>query len=143
MEVGDIIGAVAGNEIGSLADFFRNISVSYTHLRAHETVGDEIVDGNMVVPIDLLAPIIDDLLTMGRPNKKARPWLGLFGAESEGAVVVAALTEGGPAHDADVEVGDIVRAVAGNEIGSLADFFRNIWSIGPAGVEVPLLIERD
>ena len=109
----------------------------------HETIGDEIVDGNMVVPIDLLAPIIDDLLTMGRPNKKARPWLGLFGAESEGAVVVAALTEGGPAHDADVEVGDIVRAVAGNEIGSLADFFRNIWSIGPAGVEVPLLIERE
>jgi len=40
-------------------------------------------------------------------------------------------------------VGDIVRAVEGNEIGSLADFFRNIWSIGPAGVEVPLLIERD
>ena len=87
--------------------------------------------------------IIDDLLTMGKPNKKARPWLGLFCAEAEGAVVVAALTEGGPAHDADVEVGDIVRAVAGNEIGSLADFFRNIWSIGPAGVEVPLLIERD
>ena len=56
---------------------------------------------------------------------------------------MAALTEGGPAHDADVEVGDIVRAVAGNEIGSLAEFFRNIWSIGPAGVEVPLLIERD
>ena len=42
-----------------------------------------------------------------------------------------------------MEVGDIVLAVAGNEIGSLADFFRNIWSIGPAGVEVPLLIERD
>jgi S1-C subfamily serine protease len=42
-----------------------------------------------------------------------------------------------------VEVGDIVCAVAGNEIGSLADFFRNIWSIGPAGVDVPLLLERD
>ena len=97
----------------------------------------------MVVPIDLLAPIIDDLLKMGRPNKKARPWLGLFGAEADGAVVVAALTEGGPAHDAEVEVGDIVCAVAGNEIGSLADFFRNIWSIGPAGVDVPLLVERD
>jgi S1-C subfamily serine protease len=109
----------------------------------HETAGDEIVDGNMVVPIDLLAPIIDDLLKMGRPNKKARPWLGLFGAEAEGAVVVAALTEGGPAHDAEVEVGDVVCAVAGNEIGSLADFFRNIWSIGPAGVDVPLLVERD
>jgi S1-C subfamily serine protease len=109
----------------------------------HETVGDEVVDGNMVVPIDLLEPIIDDLLKMGRPNKKARPWLGLFGAEADGAIVVAALTEGGPAHDADVQVGDIVRAVAENEIDSLAELFRNIWSLGPAGIEVPLVLERD
>ena len=109
----------------------------------HETVGDEVVDGNMVVPIDLLEPIIDDLLTMGRPNKKARPWLGLFGAEADGAIVVAALTEGGPAHDADVQVGDIVRAVAENEIDTLAELFRNIWSLGPAGIEVPLVLERD
>src|ERR1039458_3811636 len=32
---------------------------------------------NMVVPIDLLKPILDDLRKFGRVNKPARPWLGL------------------------------------------------------------------
>jgi S1-C subfamily serine protease len=109
----------------------------------HEIVGDEVVDGNMVVPIDLLEPIIDDLLNFGKPNKKPRPWLGLFCAEADGSIVVAALTEYGPAHQANVEVGDILRSIVDNEIGSLADLFRNIWAIGPAGVKVPLILERD
>ena len=109
----------------------------------HETFGDEVVDGNMVVPIDLLEPIIDDLLNFGKPNKKPRPWLGLFCTEADGAIVVAALTENGPAHKANVEVGDILRSIVDNEIDSLADLFRNIWAIGPAGVEVPLVLERD
>src|ERR1700693_5188323 len=33
---------------------------------------------NMIVPIDLLAPILDDLLAIGRPNRPPRPWLGLY-----------------------------------------------------------------
>jgi len=35
-------------------------------------------DVNMVVPIDLLPPILDDMLTYGRPNRPPRPWLGLI-----------------------------------------------------------------
>src|SRR5229473_5668616 len=38
-------------------------------------------DVNMVVPIDLLPPILDDMLTYGCPNRPARPWLGLYAAE--------------------------------------------------------------
>ena len=30
----------------------------------------------MIVPIDLLKPIFEDLLTIGRPNRPPRPWLG-------------------------------------------------------------------
>ena len=45
---------------------------------------------NMIVPIDLLPPILDDLLSFGRVNQPARPWLGLYSAESGGQVVVAA-----------------------------------------------------
>ena len=109
----------------------------------HEAAGDMASDGNMIVPIDLLEPIYQDLLTLGKPNKTARPWLGLFGAEVDGYVVVAALTADGPAHQADVQVGDIIQAVANNSITSLADFFRKLWAIGPAGVAIPLLIDRD
>ena len=54
-------------------------------------------DVNMVVPIDLLPPILDDMLTYGRPNRPPRPWLGLYAAEVEDAIVVAGLSERGPA----------------------------------------------
>ena len=54
-------------------------------------------DVNMVVPIDLLPPILDDMLTYGRPNRPPRPWLGLYAAEIEDAIVVAGMSERGPA----------------------------------------------
>lgn len=104
---------------------------------------DDVVDGNMVVPIDLLEPILEDMSTLGRPNKEPRPWLGLFGTEVENRVVVAALSRGGPADRADIQVGDIVLAVNGQRVSTLAGFFRRVWSLGPAGVEVPLSVARD
>ena len=109
----------------------------------HETTGEEAADGNMIVPIDLLRPIYDDLLNIGRPNKKARPWLGLFGAEVEGSIVVAALTSDGPAHRAYIRVGDIITAVSTKRVTTLANFFRQVWAQGEAGVEIPLEVDRD
>lgn len=109
----------------------------------HGASGEKAVDGNMVVPIDLLEPVYDELMTLGRPNRKSRPWLGLFGTEVDSRVVVAALTQGGPADQAEVEVGDIVLAVSGQPVDTLADLFRKIWTLGPAGVEVPLVVGRD
>jgi S1-C subfamily serine protease len=100
-------------------------------------------DLNMVVPIDLLTPILDDLLTHGRPNRPPRPWLGLYATEVEDKVVIVGLASRGPAQRADLHTGDIVLAVAGEEVGDRAGLFRRIWSLGDAGVEVPLSIYRD
>src|SRR6266540_6602916 len=91
---------------------------------------------NMVVPIDLLKPILDDLLTLGRANRPPRPWLGLYTTELEDKVVVVGLASRGPAQRADIRAGDIVLAVAGTEVSDLAGLFRRIWSLGEAGVEV-------
>jgi S1-C subfamily serine protease len=98
---------------------------------------------NMIVPIDLLKPILDDLLTTGRANRPPRPWLGLFATEIEGTIYVAGLSPGGPADRAGLRPADAVVSVAGERVAGLAGFFRRIWSLGPAGVEVPLTIERD
>src|SRR5207244_1832122 len=98
---------------------------------------------NMIVPIDLLPPILDDLLTMGRPNHPPRPWLGLYATEIEDRIVLVGLAGRGPAERADLRAGDVVLAVAGTEVSELAGLFRRIWSLGNAGVEVPLLIYRD
>src|SRR5215468_8263615 len=98
---------------------------------------------NMIVPIDILNPILEDLLTLGRPNHPPRPWLGLNATEVDDKVVVARVSSGGPARRANLRTGDVVLAVAGQEANDLASFFRKVWSLGKAGVEVPLTIYRD
>ena len=97
----------------------------------------------MVVPIDVLKPILDELLTYGRRNRAAKPWLGLFSAESDGKVVIAGLSERGPAAAAGMRVGDIVWAVRDESVQSLADFYRKVWASGPAGAEIPIELLRD
>jgi S1-C subfamily serine protease len=98
---------------------------------------------NMIVPIDILKPVLDDLLTLGRPRHPPRPWLGLNATEMDDKVVVARVSTGGPAKRANLQPGDVVLAVAGSEIDDLAAFFRKVWSLGKAGVEVPLKVYRD
>jgi S1-C subfamily serine protease len=98
---------------------------------------------NMVVPIDLLKPILDDLLTMGRPNRPPRPWLGIYATAMEEKVVIVGLAGDGPAERANLRTGDVVLSVGGTEVNDLPNLFRRIWSLGNAGVEVPLTIYRD
>jgi S1-C subfamily serine protease len=98
---------------------------------------------NMIVPIDLLKPILDDLMTLGRRNQPPRPWLGLYATEVNDRVVVVGLSSKGPARKSDLRTGDVLLAVAGNEVSDLAGLFRKIWSLGHAGVDVPLTVYRD
>jgi S1-C subfamily serine protease len=98
---------------------------------------------NMVIPINLLKPILEDLLTLGRRNSPPRPWLGLYATEIDGRIVIAGLASKGPARRADVHVGDIVLGVGGRRVSDLAGLFRKIWELGNAGVEVPLTMHRD
>jgi S1-C subfamily serine protease len=111
-------------------------------LLVQEKIEDKEVQGNMAVPIDLLEPILGDMLRLGRANRPARPWLGLYTTEFNTRLVVAGLAKGGPADRAKVEVGDMVLAVAGQPVAGLADFYRKAWAQGAAGVEVPLTLMR-
>ena len=98
---------------------------------------------NMIVPIDLLKPILDDLLKYGRRNAPSRPWLGFYATEVEDRLVIVGLADRGPAKRADLRTGDILLAVAGTEVNDLAGLFRRIWAQGQAGVEVPITVYRD
>jgi S1-C subfamily serine protease len=104
---------------------------------------DEIADVNMIVPINLLPPILNDLLTYGKVNKPPRPWLGAFSAESNGKVVVMSVTQGGPAAQAGLRQGDIIAEIRGGEVDGLADFYRKVWMSGPAGAEIPMRVLRN
>lgn len=124
--------------IGGDGDLLGIGSLRLQMMRAGDTV-----EINMVVPIDLLKPILDDMLTKGRAERQPRPWLGVFSAESDGDVVVMSVSEGGPAARAGIRRGDIISDVRDGGVEGLADFYRKLWDTGPAGSEVPMRIIRD
>ena len=101
------------------------------------------LDMNMVVPIGMLAPILSDLLSYGRVNRPARPWLGLYATESGASIVVGGIADNGPAEQAGLRPGDKILTVNDEEIPDLAGLWRHVWSSGSAGAEVRLRIERD
>jgi S1-C subfamily serine protease len=96
--------------------------------------------GNMFVPVELLKPILEDLIERGRASGPVRPWLGVNAEEVRGRLFVTRVSPEGPADRAGLRSGDILVGVGAEEILSLADFYRKVWARGAAGVEVPLRV---
>lgn len=107
----------------------------------HE-VNREAAHVNMFVPIDLLEPILEGMLQTGRSPHPPCPWLGMRTQEAQGKLVVGRVAAGGPAARAGVRDGDVVQGVGAQRAHSLAELFRAVRQLGPAGVEVPLAIAR-
>ena len=105
-------------------------------------VGDALpghgLPGNMFVPIAALKPILADLLAYGRRQEPPRPWLGVTLREEQGRLLVERVTPQGPAESVGVRPGDQIVGVGGQRFKNLADFYRKLWGLGPAGVAVPL-----
>ena len=101
------------------------------------------LDMNMVVPIGLLAPIMKDLLSYGRVNRPARPWLGLYATEADEEIVVGRLVDHGPAEHAGLRAGDKIVAVNDEDVPDLAGLWRRVWASGSAGAEVRFRVQRE
>ncbi len=101
------------------------------------------IPGNLFVPVNLLKPILADLLANGRRSGPAQPWLGLSTEVVQGHLMVVRVSRDGPAGDAGIDRGDIVLAVDGERVSDQAEFYRQLWKIGPAGTEVTIkLLQR-
>jgi S1-C subfamily serine protease len=98
---------------------------------------------NMIVPIDLLKPVLDDLRRFGRVNRPARPWLGMYSTEIDHRVVVIGIADNGPAARAELKAGDVILAIKGEKIENQSSFYRKLWALGSAGVDVPLTVHHE
>jgi S1-C subfamily serine protease len=99
---------------------------------------------NMFVPIDLLAPIIDDMCRYGRRNTPPRPWLGLLVHEDQDdQLMIVGVYRNCPADRAGLKPGDVIVRVNDAPVSGLAEMFRSVWKLGSAGVEVPIRVVRE
>lgn len=94
--------------------------------------------GNMFVPINLLKPLLEDLVATGRRRGPGRPWLGLYSEQHEGHLFVSRTLPDSPADRAGLQRGDVILGVAGQSVGGQSDFYRKLWASGEAGCEVTL-----
>lgn len=99
--------------------------------------------GNMFIPINLLEPILDDLVAHGRRQAPGRPWLGIYTEDIEGHVVVTRTLPDGPAARSGIKRGDIVLGVAGHSVGNQSEFYERLWASGAAGDDVTLHVLHD
>jgi len=125
----------------ALLDAQGNLIGTGSLLVQHDVSG-EALHVNMFVPIDLLHPIFDAMLKTGTSGRPPRPWLGMSTQDPGGTLVAARVSPGGPAARAGVKVGDVVIGVGVTRVASLTEFFRAVWRLGNAGVDVPLTLSR-
>jgi S1-C subfamily serine protease len=96
------------------------------------------IAGNMFVPIDVVKPVLGDLVANGKSTAKPRPWIGVNTQEVQGNLIVTRVSPESPAEDAGVQKGDVIVGLGGQAIHGQKDFYTRLWSTGNAGVDVPI-----
>lgn len=129
-------GAGLLNEKGEL--------VGLGSLFVRNTLSDEVYSpGNVFVPIDILKPILADLIKSGKRASRVHPWMGLTSDDSSGWVGILRVSRGGPAERAGIRPGDFITAVNGKEVRTLGEFYRTAWALGGPGTGIPVEVERN
>jgi S1-C subfamily serine protease len=98
--------------------------------------------GNMFVPVDLLKPILSELLAAGTSTASRRAWLGLNCIEQGGQLRVLRVSSDSPADVAGVQVGDSILRIDGTEVHELDKLWKTLWQGGQPEREVVLDIRR-
>ncbi len=98
--------------------------------------------GNMFVPVDLLKPILNELMQTGSSKQSRRPWLGITSSEQGGKVQVVRVNDESPAQAAGLQIGDVVLEVDGTQVSSLEAFYKKLWDRASPDAEVRLTVQQ-
>jgi len=98
--------------------------------------------GNMSVPINLLKPILEDLISSGRRKSKIQPYLGISSDDSNNQIIVTRISDGGPAFQAGIRPQDIIVTINGSQVSDLKSFYQKLWKSGEAGITIELSVLR-
>jgi S1-C subfamily serine protease len=102
------------------------------------------LDRNMVVPVNLLKPVLDDMIRLGNSGRPPRPWIGFYAMENdEDELVIGGIADGGPAEKAGLQVGDEILAINDHPVSDLASVWKHLWEAGPPGTRVAVRVRRD
>ena len=85
----------------------------------------------------------EHLWVLRKVEDPARPWLGIYAEEARGYLFISRVAEDGPAAQAGLSADEIIVRVAGEPVSGLSEFYQRLWSVGEAGVTVPLTVLRD
>jgi S1-C subfamily serine protease len=129
-------GAALVDSLGRLCGIGSLVIQGFEVKRKQRTV-------NMFVPIDTLYPYIDEICEHGRRVEPPRPWLGLLVHDESGELTVVGVYRNCPADNAGIRPGDTIIRVDDQPVYSLGHFFRTTWSLGPAGIDVPITVLRN
>ena len=99
--------------------------------------------GNLYVPLNELKPQLVELLRNGKRTGPAQSWLGISSqAVRGGGLMVQRVTPESPASQAGIQAGDVLVALQGRLIDNLPDFYRQLWTSGPAGSTLEITVKR-
>ena len=99
--------------------------------------------GNLYLPINILKPVLSDLLKFGRRSGPAQAWLGIHSQpHPQGGLVIQRVSAKSPAEQAGLQAGDRILALENEAVLDLADFYRRIWASGPIGSALTLSVVR-
>jgi S1-C subfamily serine protease len=64
----------------------------------------------------------------------------VYSEEAHGRVIIIRAASESPAEKAGLQAGDIILKVNNDAVKGLADFYRKVWALGEAGIDVPVNI---
>ncbi len=98
--------------------------------------------GNMFVPVDLLRPIMDELMRSGTTSASRRAWIGVNCVEDDGVVRIIRVSDDSPADVAGLQEGDRILRIDGTPVSALDQLWQTLWRGGAPEREVTLEIQR-